>query len=84
MSARLTAVLPAKVRARWDRLALEQLAERVAVLDAEKEDLAAKLYCADNRADSWEEQIRRAEDEGANFALTQDGQLYRLESTVAS
>lgn len=78
--ARIVAVLPAKIRARWDRIALAQLAERVVELAAENERYLSDMKCADDRADYWEQQFRRAEDEGARFALTQDGQLYRLES----
>ncbi|MEJ0006442.1 MAG: hypothetical protein WDM77_08790 [Steroidobacteraceae bacterium] len=48
-------------------------------MDDEVESLQAQLYCSNYRADYWEEQVRRAEDKGQRFALTQDGQLYRLE-----
>jgi hypothetical protein len=74
----LTAVLPAPIRARWNRIALQQLAQRVIELDAENERYLSDIRCADDRADYWQEQVRRAEDNGAKFALTQDGRLYRL------
>lgn len=76
----LTAVLPTRIRARWDRIALEQLAARAAELDEENESLAYQLTEAEHLADFWQHQIERAEDEGAKFALTQDGQLYQLQA----
>jgi hypothetical protein len=83
MSAPLVAVLPAKIRARWDRLAMDQLAQRIPDLEWENDNLRSRIQGAENSADYWEQKVRRAEDEGARFALTQDGQLYRLESAEA-
>jgi hypothetical protein len=79
----LVAVLPAKIRARWDRIALEQLAERAAELADHVDCLNSEVTRVERRADYWEEQVRRAQDEGAHFAMTQDGQLYRLQSAEA-
>lgn len=83
-ASRTTAVLPAKIRARWDRIALEQLARDAAVQANQIDFLNSLVTNAERRADYWEEQVRRAQDDGARFAMTQDGQLCRLKSAAAS
>jgi hypothetical protein len=70
---RLTAVLPAGIRSRWDRLALEQLAQRVTELDAELARAEEALYWADqnaNQADHYQALYHEACDQLAECGET--------------
>ena len=51
MSGRVIAVLPARIRARWDRIALEQLCAAAARLDADLDQAKQDLWWADQNAD---------------------------------
>lgn len=80
MNAQLKAVLPAAVRRRWDAIALAQLAERAAQLDAENDELKCRLAHAEQVADDcWQQamdmQLQLCERTGSEPGITQDGQL---------
>lgn len=69
----------ARILARWDAIAWQQLAERAAQLDEENAQLRSDAYWADRAAESWQETaFQLMEDAGARPGITQDGQIVAL------
>lgn len=80
---KLIAVLPARIRRRWDAIALQQLAEAAVALAAENDELAARVRWAEESADMWQ-QIAEIEQERGTVGLTMDGRVVQLERSDAS
>lgn len=79
MSALKLVVSPA-VLARWNRYALEQLAEQAARLAVENEELRAQLAQAEASAEFWHEQatdmqLQLCEEHNAAPGITASGRL---------
>jgi len=83
MTTRVIAVLPSRVRRRWDVIALQQLAEAAVVLSEHNEELERRVYWAEQCADSWEREAEIARDGGV-AGLTIDGSIVRLDQSVGA
>lgn len=71
---RLIAVLPARIRRRWDALAARQLAEVAVTLAADNEQLTKEVYWAEQSADMWQ-RVAEIEQERGTVGLTITGHI---------
>jgi hypothetical protein len=71
------AVIPARIRRRWDAQALEQLCERLLKLEAENEALRREAAIAEESAEFWRQNAQELAGEPAG--LTIEGRLVRLQ-----
>ncbi|HEY0684712.1 MAG TPA: hypothetical protein VGD45_20415 [Steroidobacter sp.] len=79
----LTAVLTPSIRRRWDRIALQQLAEAAVVLSEQNEELTYRAREAEACADMWQytAEIKR---EHGTAGLTIDGCIVRIDQSVGA
>lgn len=77
---RTIAVLPARVRRRWDAIALRQLADAANRLHDENEYLAGQLSLVEQCAEMWQ-RTAEIEREHGTVGLTIDGAIVRIDQT---
>jgi hypothetical protein len=80
MSGQLIAVLPARIRRRWDAIALQQLAEVASNLSEQNQRLAREADMAYQCAEMWQ-RTAEIEREHGTVGLTIDGAIVRLDQS---
>lgn len=75
---RLIAVLPARIRKRWNALAALQLAEVAVTLAAQNEQLAKDIYWAEQSAEMWQ-RVAEIEQERGTVGLMMDGRVVQAD-----
>lgn len=75
----LIAVLPDRVRRRWDAIAIRQLAEAAAKLSIENETLQREARWAEDVADMWQRTAEIRQENGT-VGLTVHGRIVNLDS----
>lgn len=76
----LIAVLPARVRRRWDAIALQQLADRALQLHDENDELRSKLRWAEDCAFMYEQEVDVMR-EGGRIGMTVHGRIVNIDAS---
>lgn len=77
------AVVPERIRRRWDAIARVQLIEAAHRLAEENEQLAGRVRFAEESADMWQ-QISDIERDRGSVGLTIDGYVVRLDASTGA
>lgn len=79
----LIAILPARIRRRWDAIARQQLIDRALQLDEENAELRSQLRWAEDCAFMYEQEVEVMRERGT-VGLTVHGRIVNLDASAGA